>query len=258
MSGIYISELLPREELRAVMDSTGAGLELIRFSVAVNLDDFDCQLREAEKLVKELGGPSLTLHGPFLDLNPASYDSLVQEAVFRRFQEAYRAAAALGAEKIIFHSGRIPATVYLEGWARRMADFFERFLEGKSGIPVLVENVFDPEYTGLLELAERVEHPDFGLCLDLGHAHCYSPVPAKEWARALGPYVRHVHVHDNNGTGDQHLGLGMGTLPAADVIRELVKSGGDMSWTVECCEKEQGEESLKILKNCISPLSVLE
>ncbi len=258
MSGIYISELLAREELKEVMENTGAGLELIGFSVAVNLDAFDRQLRRSREMLKALGCKQLTLHGPFLDLNPASYDRLVQEAVFRRFEEAFRAAELLGAEKIIFHSGRIPATVYLEGWAERTAEFFERFLEGRSGIQVLVENVFDPEYTGLLELAQRVRHPDFGLCLDMGHAHCFSPAPVTEWARALGPYVRHVHVHDNDGSGDQHLALGGGTIPAREVIGEILRQNPEVSWTVECSRKDQAEATVGTLKNCISQLSVLE
>ena len=258
MGAVYISELLTQEELKDVTEKTESGLELIRFSVGENLDAFDSQIREAREALAPLGCRGLTLHGPFLDLNPASYDSCIRAVTRQRYEQAYQAARILGAEKIVFHSGRIPATVYLEGWAERMAAFFGKFLEGKSGIQILVENVFDPEYTGLLELAQRVRHPDFGLCLDMGHAHCFSGVPVTEWAGALGKYIRHVHVHDNDGTRDAHLALGMGTIPLKRVVEKIVKASPEATWTVECSSREHAETSVKILKNCISELSVIE
>lgn len=258
MEAIYISELLTQEELKNVLEKTQTGLEMIRFSVGENLDHFDSQIREAREELARLGCRGLTLHGPFLDLNPASYDTLIQAAARQRFEQAYRAARILGAGKLIFHSGRIPATVYLEGWAHRAAEFFEDFLQGKSGIQILVENVFDPEYEGLLELARRVRHPDFGLCLDIGHAHCFSGTPVTEWAAALGPYIRHVHVHDNDGRADEHLALGKGTLPVEETVREILRYSPETSWTVECSTQESVESSVRMLKNCISSLSVLE
>lgn len=64
-----------------------------------------------------------------------------------------------------------------------------------------MENVFDRQAEPILEVARKVEHPDFGLCLDMGHAHCYSDRPAGAWAELFGSYIKHLHVHDNWGTG---------------------------------------------------------
>ena len=81
------------------------------------------------------------------------YDSLVRQATLRRFSQAYEAAQILGASRIVYHSGMIPTVYYLEGWAQRMADFWNHFLNGKSGITVCMENVLDryaapPSLTG--------------------------------------------------------------------------------------------------------------
>ena len=113
MKNCYISDLIPPEELAETVKELKAGVETIRFSVSMNLEDFDRQIRTAGRELELYGNPPLTLHGPFLDLNPMSYDVRIRQVTMERFEQAYEAAAALGAEKIIYHSGMIPCTVYL-------------------------------------------------------------------------------------------------------------------------------------------------
>ena len=38
-----------------------------------------------------------------------------------------------------------------------------------------METVYDKEISPMIEVEQKVESPDFKLCLDIGHAHCYSP-----------------------------------------------------------------------------------
>lgn len=99
MGSIYISDLFPREEMRALIEESGAGVETIRFSVGDNLDDFERQMQAAGEELAFLGNPALTLHGPFLDLNPASYDSEIRRVTRRRMEQAYRAPGRWGRRK---------------------------------------------------------------------------------------------------------------------------------------------------------------
>lgn len=234
MEGCFISDLILREELKVALQELDMGIETLRFGIGMNLDDFDHQLEEAKEEMAWYGNPPLTIHGPFLDLNPMSFDSRIRQATMDRFQQAYEAARELGARKIVYHTCRVPATVFLQGWADRMVDFWNEFLEGKSGIGVCMENVFDPEYTGILEVAERIVHPDFGLCLDIGHAHCFSETPVLEWAKRLGSHIRHVHIHDNDGSRDAHWALGKGNIPLDQVLPALHAANPAMTWTIEC------------------------
>ena len=113
---------------------------------------------------------------------------------------AYQAAKKLGAKKLILHSGFIPSVYFLTGWAERMADFYKKFLEDKDdSVEILMENVMDPLPEPLREIMENVSHPSFGICLDIGHANCFSRTDCKEWAEMLFPYIRHLHLHDNPG-----------------------------------------------------------
>ena len=247
MGQCYASDLIPKEELKEVLELAEMGVETIRFSVAMNLDEFSRQIESARGDLRDLGNPPLSVHGPFLDLNPMSFDSRVRQVTKERFEQAYEAARILGADRVVYHSGLIPATVYLEGWAVRMVEFWEEFLKGKSGITVCMENVFDPEYSGLLEVAEKISHPDFGLCLDIGHAHCFSEHPVLEWAERLSGHIRHVHVHDNDGSCDAHRALGRGNIPLDEVLPALERGNPGLTWTVECTKKEDILESGRLL-----------
>ncbi len=244
---LYISELLPQNDLAKVIAMTGCGLELLRFSVGMNLDQYDRTMNEVQKDLQKLGNPRLTVHGPFLDLNPASYEPLVQEAARYRFEQAYQAAETLCAKKIIYHSGWIPHVVYLQGWPERLADFWNRFLENKSGIQVCMENVFDQEIEPFATVAEKVEHPDFKLCLDIGHAHCWSEHTVTKWADTLAGRLGHIHVHDNHGLDDEHLALGDGTIPYESLFKQLKSNNENLTWTVENTDVRSALKTLKIL-----------
>ena len=69
-------------------------------------------------------------------------------------------------------------------------------MKNKTEIEIVLENVFDDDWRLLLDVYERVNQPNFKLCLDIGHAHCYSSLDVREWAKNLAPYVSHVHIHD--------------------------------------------------------------
>lgn len=240
---IYVSHLLKDEEMKEIIAQTGMGVESIEFSVAENLDKPGRTLETYRKRLEFMGCRELILHGPFLDLNPMAYDSLVVQATRTRYEQAYQAAKELGAKKLILHSGFIPSVYFLTGWAERMADFYKKFLEDKDdSVEILMENVMDPLPEPLREIMENVSHPSFGICLDIGHANCFSQTDCKEWAEMLFPYIRHLHLHDNPGDRDRHQALGDGTVPYRQVL-ELFRDRPGISCTIECSTEREIQKS---------------
>lgn len=235
---VYASHLLEDEEMRQVVEETGVGIESIEFSISENLDCLDEKIAGYRERLKYIGAGRLTLHGPFLDLNPMTYDSRIRAVTKSRFTQTYEAAKRLEARKIIFHTGFLPGVYYLTGWADRVAEFWNEFMEGKSGIQILMENVYDQEIPPMIEVEQKVESPDFKLCLDIGHAHCYSPRPLSEWIQAFGKHAGHVHVHDNCGDRDAHLGLGRGNIPVDETLELLNTYMPDAEYTIECSQME--------------------
>ena len=245
MQRIFISELLDPNEMR---DFSGTcGIELIRFSITSELDRLSEAIREVDYACP------LTVHGPFLDLNPATWDSALRRVAALRFHQAWFAAQALGAEKLVLHTGFMPRANTIEGWAPRVADFFCEFLQTHDDIPIALENVLDPFWEPMLEVWRRVDHPRFGLCLDVGHAHCYSDQSATAWAAGLLPALTHIHLHDNHGPrpldtiADEHLALGDGTLPLAPLM-DILGQRNDLTCTIECASKAAVLKSLEALK----------
>jgi len=245
MQRIFISELLAPDELREFTKSYG--LELIRFSVADTLDRLDAAIQEVDY------DCPLTVHGPFLDLNPATWDSEVRRVTALRFHQAWCAGRALGAEKLVLHTGFMPRANVIEGWAPRVADFFGEFMATHGDMPVALENVLDPYWEPMLEVWQRVRHPGFGLCLDVGHAHCYSLQAATAWADGLLPALTHVHLHDNHGprpldaVADAHLALGDGTLPLKPLMA-ILGQRSDLTYTIECASRDAVCKSLEALE----------
>lgn len=248
---IYISHLIPDGDMAGLLARYPTGVESIEFSIGYCLDAWQERVTAYQERLDDMGVKCpLSIHGPFLDLNPVSWDSKVRQATWERFSQAYQAACVLGAEKIVYHTCFVPMTNFMDGWAERMTDFWRDFMEGKgSGVSVCLENVFDQEYAPLGKIVQGVDHPAFGLCLDIGHANCFSMYPAEEWLEGLYPYIRHLHLHDNHGKQDEHLGIGQGDLPWESILGFIQER---MPWAdaaIENPSRQLCEASLAVLKD---------
>lgn len=124
---------------------------------------------------------------------------------------------------------------------------FPGILKDREGPEIVMENVLDEDWRLLLDVYRIVDHPKFKLCLDMGHAHCYSEISVLEWAKELAPCVGHVHIHDNAGDRDSHLGLGKGTIPWEKVLK-LLPCTKERTWTIECSNKEDVILCIKQIK----------
>lgn len=247
---LYISHLLPDETMKGFLKEESIGIESIEFSISDNLDHLQDSIEDYRNRMKKMGTGQVILHGPFLDVNPCAYDSLVRNATMTRFTQCYEAGKVLGAKKIVFHSGMNPYVYYKESWAEHVAVFWKEFLEGKEDMEFVLENVFDDDWKLMKNLYEMVKKPNFKLCLDIGHAHCYSSMDVKDWAKNLAPYITHVHIHDNLGDRDAHIGLGKGNLPWEEVLRVLPENEY-RTWTIECMKEEDVELCVRRLREGI-------
>ena len=97
-----------------------------------------------------------------------------------------------------------------------------------------MENIFDKEPDCLVQLAHRMQRERFAICLDLVHAHL-SKTPVTQWQRACDPYVIHYHINDNHRKVYEHLPLGEGIAPWAEVL-PLVKRNSSLLLEVNSLE----------------------
>ena len=86
------------------------------------------------------------------------------------------------------------------GWYEHVARCRQAFAEvlpeaERLGITIALENHQDLDSTDLLELCRHFESPFFGVTLDTGNPLAVMEDPV-EFATAVGPYLRHVHLKD--------------------------------------------------------------
>ena len=208
----------------------GLGVELAQFCLAENMDKTPPDVQAS--LDAALQVPRRVLHAPFAELCPAAIDPLVRAVTRRRFLQAAALAKRYGAEKMVVHSGFIPLVYYPEWFAPQSAAFWREFLNDVDGLTLCVENVMETSPDALRQIAEQVNDPRLRICFDVGHAFCQGGELAP-WLDALAPYSSHVHLHNNHGTFDEHLGLPDGTLDMATVIRQLEALAPQATYTLE-------------------------
>jgi sugar phosphate isomerase/epimerase len=103
-------------------------------------------------------------------------------------------------------------------WSPRTIEYAQTAIEhlsafaGPLGVRVLVENLLNEASTAehLITILEMGHLDRVGVCLDLGHAHIAGGVA--ESIAFLGKRIVSVHAHDNQGTKDEHLWPGDGSI----------------------------------------------
>jgi sugar phosphate isomerase/epimerase len=77
----------------------------------------------------------------------------------------------------------------------------------------------------LAELHARVNHPLFGLTLDIGHLHCQGEVPIANHLRRWRAWLWNVHLEDMRRGVHDHLMFGEGEIDFGPVLRTLEEIG---------------------------------
>ena len=210
------------------------------------IGDFGKHQKTAEQFRKT--GMVRSVHGAFIDVNPASGDPDIRNLSRQRCRESCEIASALGAGNLVFHSSAFPFLrgAYLENWAAGCAAFYEELAQ-QHPLRICIENAQDVDPTPLRKLMERIRSDRIGVCLDIGHVH-YSRAPVTAWFEELGEWIAYLHLSDNLGEFDDHVALGKGSIDW-DLVHGLWKSlGRDIPITLETGDLNSTKESIRFLR----------
>jgi sugar phosphate isomerase/epimerase len=215
------------------------------------LDQIEKQ--DIEKLVERLDwNPKLTLHAPFMDMNPGAMDPMVRSVTQVRFRQILAVAAILKPRAVVFHGAydRWRYSGRKDIWLENSIETWQKVMETavKIGLRVAVENVFDEEPEALQMLIEKIDNPDFGFCFDTGHFNLFSKVTMEQWFESLGRRLVEVHVHDNDGKADSHWALGRGNIDFEKFFGLLNAHAPAPVLTIEVHDKDGIETSLAQVK----------
>lgn len=199
----------------------GLGLELTDFCQAEKLEDgasFAAAGAAADGIAR------LWLHAPFAELHPCAIDPCVREVARERYRQTIAMARRLHVDRLVIHDGFVPFVYFPEWFVEQSVGFWREFLaEVPPEMVIALENVMDPGPDMLVEIVRQVDDPRLGLCLDVGHANTtVSKTPPMDWIAPMAPWLRHVHLHNNDGGWDLHAPLGEGTIPMEAVLDTLL------------------------------------
>jgi len=191
--------------------------------------------------------PKLTIHSPFMDLSPAAVDPIIREATFKRYSSILDFASVLEPRVVVFHSGyyRWNYENKVDKWLKGSLKTW-RLLNKRAedlGVKIAIENIFEDEPGNLRMLAEEMGSENFGLCVDVGHINLFSRIPLQEWLQIVRPFIKEMHIHDNDGSGDDHLPIGDGNLDFDTVFK--MSEGLDCVYTIEAHTVENARKSLE-------------
>ena len=235
-----------REIWKSVAQDEKLDFEVLELSAPPAIND-SRRMREYTDWYRA-AGLVRSLHGVFIDVNPASGDAEFRALSRQKYRQSCELALSLHAENIIFHSTceTFLRHDYLNFWAGQSAEFFEE-LADTYDLNIFVENSQDVDSGPIRELMRRIKNPRVGVCLDFGHVN-YSHEPPEKWFDALGDRIGYLHLSDNTGTVDDHLPLGTGTVDwkkADRLWRELKKP---VCATLEVGGPEGVKQSLEYLR----------
>ena len=216
----------------------GLGVEIASFCTAWNMDE---QLAGTEtELETTLTGVSRRiLHGPFNELFPCAIDPKARELARYRYRQAIGLAQKYRAEKVVFHGGFVPSVYYPQWYETQSILFWREFLpEIPEGVTVCLENVLESDPGMLVNVVRAVNDPRIRLCLDVGHANAYSRIPVMKWLEESVPFLSHLHIHNNDGTGDTHSPLREGNIPIRALLESACRLCPEVTATLELPKSE--------------------
>lgn len=175
-------------------------------------------------------------HAPFIRdydmVNALWLDNLEGETTYDMYCRTVIGCGEDGVKNLIVHltddyGGRVIPPVSDVGIARirRLVETAE-----KCGVVVALENLTVKRY--LTYVFERVVSPHLGFCYDAGHRNCFEP--NVDFLSEFGDRLVALHLHDNDGSMDQHLIPFCGNICWQEQMQNIASTGYSGPTTLEC------------------------
>lgn len=215
------------------------GIEGIRGRVEAAAESFDMRLQ---------------VHAPMSDVNIGSVYEPMRRAAVREIGEVMSFCNDVGITAVTIHPGFIQGIAFLRKDAvsrcthrslKELAPMAE-----DSSVTLMLENMptgINATCTTADELVEALDGTGLDVCFDLGHANTAGQVDAFLEHRHR---FRNVHLHNNDGTWDQHKVIDQGTAPLERVVR-TIRDGYEGNWIIEALDLEDGVRSLPVLERLL-------
>jgi sugar phosphate isomerase/epimerase len=174
-------------------------------------------------------GFKYSLHCPFADLNIASPSKPMLHATLKRLKQSMQYANMLDAELFVLHPGQktgISPFYPDREWQQQTQSIRQLHKTSKEfGLRIAIENV-PQKYGSIMKTTEDFQRlyketglTNIGIVLDTGHANLENQI--KPFLKQLPDRIMHLHLSDNMGETDEHLGIGYGKINWQNLTTQL-------------------------------------
>lgn len=184
--------------------------DFLDFTDALEVDRLKRSLESVDIMVN-------SIHAPFgRSIDISSFDDQIHEQGVASVIKAIEFTRALGAQITVVHAGDGKVTANRKKRLDRAAGIIRELavLAEDAEVILAVENQPPGYISGnadeMLHIIEAANSDSVGICFDTGHANLTGRF--EEEARRLLPLTVTMHLHDNDGSKDQHLFPGQGIV----------------------------------------------
>lgn len=169
-----------------------------------------------------------TIHAPFADMNIAASDQRMRQFITRRLEKSMQHAHQLDCLLWVFHPGfHSGISSFYPGWDWQVNLESVKTLQKlgqKYNVKIAIENIpeiFPSVLRNVDEFSRFYEElgENIGLALDVGHANVNGQT--RVFMEKFRDKIVHLHVSDNDGTQDSHVGIGKGTVDWQDFAKAV-------------------------------------
>jgi len=193
------------------------------------------------------------VHAPFAGINIAVPNPALHRAILKRLEKSIFCAGQLDCRLWLFHPGLQTGVSHFypgRDWQLNL-DSVRTLLKiaRKEGVEIAIENVPDP-YPFVMKNVQDFSRfydeldDNIGMVLDIAHANLNHQI--QDFIRRFPEKIVHIHVSDNDGAHDLHLGIGYGNIDWESVAKEIKKIEYDNIIMLESIEYV--EESVQTLR----------
>lgn len=190
------------------------------------------------KKIKDLSKENdihLNIHSAYF-LPTSAIHPKVRETVIKIIKAGIILAKKVDAHHITVHAGFKEALIKEKNYEALIKTLTELVKFGKKfDVVIGLENHAIPNFPcfyvkDLLKVVNSIE--DLKVTLDIGHVNL-TGIPFPEYYEKIKDFVNDVHVHDNDGTSDQHRPLSEGNINFNLVLKEFKKNNYNGPFVLE-------------------------
>ncbi len=173
----------------------------------------------------------LQVHAPYRNLRLADINPRIREASVQSVKDGIDFAHQINARIVTMHLGNTAKILLSQFYTRirkTLLDSITALVEYAEvhNVALAIENVpsgksaweeaIGQKAEEIIDIIKEIKAKNIGVTFDVGHANTVSdPV---NFAIELAPYIVNVHLHDNDGSIDQHLLIGEGKIDFLEIL----------------------------------------